>query len=60
MDEALIESMLVDCNEALDEYPERFNKWESDFIESVSEQNETGHLTTTQVEKLEQIWEDHA
>ena len=53
-----IESMLEDCQAALEERPDDFTGWETSFIEDVADNNETTHLTEGQVEKLEQIWEE--
>lgn len=57
--ESEIEDMISECEEALEERPDDFSGWERTFVEDVAEQNETGHLSTKQVEKLEQIWEEH-
>jgi len=56
--EAEIESMLEDCQEAVEERGDDFTAWELQFIEEAADTNETAHLTEKQVEKLEQIWEE--
>ena len=56
MDETQVEHVLEQCKMVLEEEPERFNKWERGFIESVSDQNECGHLSQRQLDKLETIW----
>jgi len=56
-----IERMIEVCLETLEEHPERFSSWEIDFLESVEEYNEMGHLTEGeggQLEKLEEIYEE--
>lgn len=53
-----IESMISDCEAALEERPDDFTGWERTFIEDATEQNETRHLSNGQIEKLEQIWEE--
>jgi hypothetical protein len=55
-----IEGMIADCQKAVEENPDVFSKFESEFIESVADANETAHLTEKQIEKLEQIWEERA
>ena len=57
-DDEDIERMISECAVAIEERPKDFTGWEMDFIESVSDANETTHLSDSQVEKLEQIWED--
>ncbi len=61
-----IEEMIEKLIEILEENPDEFNAFERTFIESVEEQNEAGHLTTTgqrggksQVQVLEEIYDDH-
>lgn len=53
-----IEQMIAECMEALEQRPDDFTGWETSFLEDVSDANETTHLTDSQVEKLEQIWEE--
>lgn len=56
--EGEIETMLSDCQEAIEENADAFTGFERTFIESVADANETTHLTDKQIEKLEQIWEN--
>ena len=58
MDEEHIERMLEACLELMDQDDHPFTSWEVGFIEDAEEKNETGHLSPTQVEKLEQIYEE--
>lgn len=59
-EEQEVEDMIVALREALDADPGRFTKWERDFVESVEEQNDVGHLSPAQIAKLEEIHERHA
>ncbi len=56
--EAEIETMIEDCQGAIETRPDEFTKFEITFIEGVAESNETIHLSKSQIDKLEQIWED--
>lgn len=56
--EAEVESMLDDCQRAVEDRPDDFTEWEIRFIESVADANETTHLSHEQIEKMEQIWEE--
>lgn len=58
MGEGDIEVMIEEALEALEAHPDRFTAWERDFLESVEEQNEQGHLSSFQVAKLEEICEE--
>lgn len=57
MDDGHIEERIEACLEALEEHPDRFTAWERDFLESVEEQNEQGHLSEGQAAKLDEIYE---
>jgi len=53
-----VDTMIADCQKELEENPDTFTGFERTFIESVSDANETVHLTDKQIDKLEQIWEE--
>jgi hypothetical protein len=57
-DDEEVDTMISDCQAALESNPDAFTGFERTFIESVSDANETTHLSNKQIEKLEQIWED--
>jgi hypothetical protein len=59
IDEEEIERMISDLTEAVEENPGQFSKWERDFIESVEENNDGGHLSERQREKLEELHDKH-
>lgn len=53
-----IEEIIEESLEALEERQDDFTAWERDFLESVEDHNEQGHLTEAQIEKLIEIYED--
>ena len=57
MDDETVEKLVCECLEALDEDPDKFNEWETDFLESIRDQNDWTYLTPKQIAKLEQLWE---
>lgn len=58
MNETEVEEAIEAALEALEEDPDSFSAWERDFIESLEEQNEQGHLTENQIAKLGEICEE--
>lgn len=58
MTEEEICEMISDCIEALESNDEDFTDYEHDFLLSIQEQNEEGHLSEKQQEKLEEIWDE--
>jgi hypothetical protein len=63
LDEDKIEEVIDECLTTLEEHPERFTKFEIDFLESVEDKNETGHLTEVAVgrgvSQLDKLLEIH-
>lgn len=58
MDKEKMNEMLEDCHAAVIVRNTPFNKWELDFLESVSEQYETEKwLSEKQQEILEKCWD---
>ena len=56
-EEERIEQMIEDCLDAIDADSDRFTAWEITFLESIEDQNYFQHMTETQIQKLEEIWE---
>jgi hypothetical protein len=54
-DEEFVEQMIADLRKELDADPGRFTQFERDFIASVEDQNDGGHLSARQREVLEEI-----